>query len=333
MKEIHVCPSTLAEGYETYSSAARKILFDGKVVSHYIDAPSPSEDSAEAKEAIRNVGRISLSGVQPKFAVVLDIDSAYLRYAREDERGIYILKPCPNGYHILNKEYCAANEHLTMQIASQVYGIETAANALCFFKNDEAAYITRRFDVHSGGKYQQEDFAALMGYTKAHGGSDYKYCNASYEECAEVIRQYVKAAPIDVARFFRLVVLNFITLHAFAHLKNFSLIDRDGEYRLSPAYDLINTSLHLVEPRIFALDKGLFREGMKLSDTHQVNRADFEEFGRRIGLPERVVKRELDVFSKENLMIKVLIEHSFLSDVLKRQYWLSVDYRRKMLVW
>ena len=133
--------------------------------------------------------------------------------------------------------------------------------------------------------------------------------------------------------FFRLVVFNFITLNDDAHLKNFSLIDRDGEYRLSPAYDLINTSLHLVEPRIFAFDKGLFREGMKLSDTHQVNRADFEEFGRRIGLPERVVKRELDVFSKENLMIKVLIEHSFLSDVLKRQYWLSVDYRRKMLVW
>ena len=148
-----------------------------------------------------------------------------------------------------------------------------------------------------------------------------------------MIRQYVKAAPIDVARFFRLVVFNFITLNDDAHLKNFSLIDRDGEYRLSPAYDLINTSLHLVEPRIFAFDKGLFREGMKLSDTHQVNRADFEEFGRRIGLPERVVKRELDVFSKENLMIKVLIEHSFLSDVLKRQYWLSVDYRRKMLVW
>lgn len=246
---------------------------------------------------------------------------------------IYILKPCPNGYHILNKEYCATNEHLTMQIASQVYDIETAANALCFFKNDEAAYITRRFDVYSGGKYQQEDFAALMGYTKAHGGSDYKYCNASYEECAEVIRQYVKAAPIDVTRFFRLVVFNFITLNDDAHLKNFSLIDRDGEYRLSPAYDLINISLHLVEPRIFAFDKGLFREGMKLSDTHQVNRADFEEFGRRIGLPERVVKRELDVFSKENLMIKVLIEHSFLSDVLKRQYWLSVDYRRKMLVW
>lgn len=88
-----------------------------------------------------------------------------------------------------------------------------------------------------------------------------------------------KQAPIDVARFFRLVVFNFITLNDDAHLKNFSLINKDEEYRLSPAYDLINTSLHLVEPRIFALDKGLFREGMKLSDTHQVSRTDFEEFG------------------------------------------------------
>ena len=333
MRKIYVCPSTLAEGYETYSAVARKVLFNGKEVSHYVNAPSPSEDSVEAKEAIRNVGRISLSGVQPKFAMVVDMESSYLRYAREDEQGIYILKPCPNGYHILNKEYCAANEHLTMQIASQVYGIETAANALCFFKNDEAAYITRRFDMHPGGKYQQEDFAALMGYTKAHGGSDYKYCNASYEECAEVIRRYVKAAPIDVARFFRLVVFNFIMLNDDAHMKNFSLIDRGGEYRLSPAYDLINTSLHLVEPRIFALDKGLFREGMKLSDTHQVGRADFEEFGRRIDLPERVIKRELDTFAKENTMVKALIQRSFLSDVLKRQYWLSVDYRRKMLAW
>lgn len=72
---------------------------------------------------------------------------------------------------------------------------------------------------------------------------------------------------------------------------------------------------------------------MKLLDKYQVSRTDFEEFGCRIGLPERVVKRELDAFAKENQMIKALIERSFLSDILKRQYWLSVDYRRKTLVW
>lgn len=331
MKEMHVCPSTLAEGYDTYSPAARKVLFDGKVVSHIIQAPSPSEENAEFQENIRHIGRISLSGVQSKFAMVMDTETHQLRYARENEQGTYILKPRPNGYHILNKDYCAANEHLTMQIASQVYGIETAGNALCFFRNHEAAYITRRFDVHPDGKYQQEDFAALMGYTKAHGGSDYKYCNASYEECAGIIRRHVKAASIDIARFYRLVLFNFITLNDDAHLKNFSLIDRGGEYRLSPAYDLINTSLHLVQPRIFALDRGLFSEGMKLTDTHQINRGDFEEFGRRIGLPPKVVKRELDTFIAEKPMVRSLIERSFLSDSLKRQYWLSMDFRRKML--
>lgn len=32
------------------------------------------------KEAIRNVGRISLSGVQPQFAIVVDTESLYLRF-------------------------------------------------------------------------------------------------------------------------------------------------------------------------------------------------------------------------------------------------------------
>lgn len=34
-----------------------------------------------------------------------------------------------------------------------VNGIETAANGLCFFRDGQMAYITRRFDVHPGGKY------------------------------------------------------------------------------------------------------------------------------------------------------------------------------------
>ena len=210
MITLTVCPSTLAEGFDTYSPTARKKMFDDKAVSHYLRVPSPSTNSEEANEAIRNAKRISLSGAQPKYSVIVDEQESYLRYTQEGEQGTYILKPCPSSYHILNRNYCAANEHLTMQIAAQVYGIETAANGLCFFSNDEAAYLTRRFDVHDGRKYQQEDFAALMGYTKANGGSDYKYCNGSYEECAEVIQKYVKAARIDLLRFFRLIVFNFI---------------------------------------------------------------------------------------------------------------------------
>ena len=100
---------------------------------------------------------------------------------------------------------------------------------------------------------------------------------------------------------------------------------------LTPAYDLINTSLHLRMPRIFALDKGLFKEGMQLSDTRTVGRKDFEEFGRRIGLSERLVKREIDFFAAEHPLAKNLIDHSFLSESLKRSYWLSYNYRRATL--
>ena len=332
MIEINVCPSTLQEGFATYSPAARKLLFDGQEVSHVLDFDSPNNDSADNEAYLKNVGRISLSGVQPKASLVVNGEGRLVKPA-EDERGTYILKPAPSSYALLDRKYCPANEHLTMQLASQVYHIETAANALCFFRDGEATYLCRRFDVGPNGqKYSQEDFASLAGLTNANGGSDFKYGNLSYEECADIIRKYVKAAPVEILKFFRIVVFNYLTLNDDAHLKNFSLINRgDGEYHLAPAYDLINTSLHLTMPRIFALDKGLFKEGMKLSDTRTVGRKDFEEFGWRIGLSERLIKRELDFFASEQPLAKELIDRSFLSEGLKRSYWLSYNYRRATL--
>ena len=329
MKDLTVCPSILQEGYDTYSPVARRTLFDGHAVSHIFSEASPDTGTVEANEAVKSIGRISLSGAQPKFSIVVDDDK--LRYIREGEQGTFILKPRPTAYQIINRDFCVANEHVTMQIASQVYGIETAANALCFFDDGTPAYITRRFDVHSKGKYKQEDFAALLGYTKDNAGSNYKYDKASYEECAEVIHRYVKATLIDIRRFFRIILFNFVTLNDDAHLKNFSLIERNGEYRLSPAYDLINTSLQLMNPHIFALDKGLFKEGMAFSDTHTISRSDFEEFGKRIGLPIKVIKQEIDMFAAEQPLVKELLGRSFLSPSLQKQYWMAFDYRRKML--
>lgn len=333
MESLNVCPSTLAVGFDTYSPAACKLLFDGRIVSHILPFDSPNNQSADTVEYARHVGRISLSGVQPKASLVLS-DAGQLVRPSEGERGKYILKPAPSSYTLLERKYCPANEHLSMQIAAQVYHIETAANAICFFRDGESAYLTRRFDVApDGSKYQQEDFASLGGLTKANGGSDYKYCNLSYEECAELIRKYTQAAPVEILKFFRIVVFNYLILNDDAHLKNFSLINRgDGEYHLTPAYDLINTSLHLYQPRIFALDKGLFREGMHFSDTHTVDRKDFEEFGRRIGLATRLVNRELDFFATQHPLAQELIHRSFLPGKLQHYYWQSFNYRRTTLV-
>lgn len=331
MEELNICPSTLVEGFQTYSPAAVKLLFDGNPVSHILPFRSPNNEEAENEEYAKHVGRVSLSGVQPKAGLI--IKGNQLVRPSEQERSRYILKPAPSSYALLERKDYPANEHLSMQLASQVYHIETAPNALCFFSDGEQAYITRRFDVApDGSKYQQEDFASLAGLTKAHGGSDYKYSNLSYEECAEIIGKYTTAPSVEILKFFRMVVFNYLILNDDAHLKNFSLINRgDGEYHLSPAYDLINTSLHLYEPRIFALDKGLFHEGMHLTDTRTVTRVDFEEFGRRIGLATRLVKRELDNFATEQPLAKELINRSFLSDKLKKYYWQSYNHRRTTL--
>ena len=327
MEELHYCPSTLKEGFNTYSPEACRRLFNGKRVSHILDFYSPNNESADLTDYASHIGRISLSGVQPKGSLVLR--DGKLTKPLDGEQGQYILKPAPISYALIDRRFCPANEHLTMQIASQAYGIETAENALCFFRDGEPAYITKRFDVSpEGKKHPQEDFASLSGLTNKNGGSDFKYSQLSYEDCADIIRRYVRAAQVDLLRFFRVILFNYITLNDDAHLKNFSLIDRgDGDYRLSPAYDLINTSLHLHEPRIFALEKGLFKEGMKMTDTHTVNRNDFEEFGKRIGLPEKIINREIDIFSKESPIALKLIKQSFLSDNLKKYYKDSFLYR------
>lgn len=324
---INVCPSTLEPDCSTYSAKAIRNLFDGQKTTCVLPYSQPdSEDTI--REIQSGSGRVSLSGVQEKMSAV--VRDGNVQLTKKGEQGRYILKPIPHALHLFDKAYMPANEHLSMQIASQIYKIETAANGLVFWQDGTPAYLTKRFDVNADGtKNAMEDFASLAGLTRANGGSDYKYCNLSYEECGTLIRQHILAAPVEILKFFRIIVFNYLISNDDAHLKNFSIIEREkGDYILSPAYDLINTFMHLGQPRIFALDKGLFKEGMTLNDTHTISKADFLEFANRLGLSTKVANRELERFCDDYKELDGLIERSFLSDNLKRNYELSFKYRR-----
>lgn len=72
--------------------------------------------------------RISVSGVQEKFPAI--IDNGKIRIAPDGERPTHILKPAPWDKTLRDRKQIPANEHLTMQIASQVYGIQTASNGI-----------------------------------------------------------------------------------------------------------------------------------------------------------------------------------------------------------
>lgn len=329
MIKIENCPSTLAAGFDTYSPAALKRLFDKQKVSHLLPYESIEQNEHDAKLFMENKRRISISGVQSKYSMV--INNGLLNLASENRQGHYILKPKPS--EIRNPIECAANENLTMQIAEQVFNMETAANGLCFFQSGEMAYVTKRFDIApDGSKLRVEDFASLAGLTSENAGDNYKY-NYSYEEVAGLIRKFIPAWRVELLKFYRLILFNFLFSNGDAHLKNFSVIEiGKNDFCLSPAYDLLNTRLH-VDDTDFALDKGLFKDDRKewLKMGTKVNGVSFKQFGILIGLPVAVVEKELVTFIGKHPRIDELIGHSFLSVKMKRQYLMEYQNKRNRM--
>lgn len=325
------CPGTLAEGFSTYSPGCFRNLFQGKKVNHILPYENPLTNEHAAEQFIDNRKRISISGVQEKLSLLLEKNQ--LRLTLEGEQGTYILKPIPRDVKKPNQ--VPANEHLTMQIAKQVYGLQVAENAMIFFRDGTPAYITRRFDVKPDGtKLGKEDFATLAGKSSDNAGANFKY-DYSYEEIGSLIKKFAPAWRVEIEKFFSLIVFNFLFSNGDAHLKNFSLLESSqGDYLLSPGYDLLNTRLH-VDDSDFALEKGLFADGYK-SSTYKKNShpcmADFIEFGRRVGISENRIHKLLLPFLSKQVLIEELVSRSFLSEPNKRDYMIMFNIRRNFLL-
>ena len=330
LPDIRYCPGTLAEGFDIYSQTCLKRVFNGKKVSHILPYNSPHLSEEDAEKFLENRRRISISGVQEKLSLILDKNK--LRLTREGEQGNYILKPIPGD--LKNVDQVPANEHLTMQIARQVYGINIAENALIFFKNGEPAYITKRFDVkETGVRWGKEDFATLAGKTAENAGPDFKY-KYSYEELAELVRKFVPAYVIELEKLFSLIVFNYLFSNGDAHLKNFSILETSGgDYILSPAYDLVNTRIH-VDDTDFALDEGLFKdnfESEEMKKNRHVGLEDFNEFANRLEIKQKRRDKLLEPFMEKQQMVEKLTQRSFLNDRTKRAYLLHYQTKRNQL--
>ena len=325
MIDITNCPSCLDEGFTTYSPKAARTLFDGHKVSPYLDFEF---DGVRDRQLIIDaMHRISVSGVQEKFPAV--IEKGHIRIAGDDEQSTYILKPVPWDETLRERKQIPANEHLTMQIASQVYGIKTAANGLCFTPKGRIVYITKRFDILLVGTILlMEDFASVIGKNEQADGKDFKY-SGSCEDIALAIKKNVSAWMVDMERFFELVVFNYIYGNGDDHLKNFSLILQGPDYRLAPAYDLINTSLHLQGDDL-GLDEGLstnIEKSVVYIRTGYPCRRDFERFGEQIGLVASRANRILDKYMHIPESTDSLVERSFLNEKMKRYYLRIVKER------
>jgi len=306
---IKYCPGTLAEGFDTYSRTCLNRVYKGRKVHHVLPYNSPASNTETDELFVNNQRRLSISGVQEKFSLLLEKNK--LRLTKEGERSIYILKPIPNAGK--KAEQMPANEHLTMQIARQVYGMETAENALIFFKDGTPAYITKRFDVNEdGSKRAQEDFASLAGKTPQTHGEHYKY-SGNYWELFELMRTHLPAYKVEAPKLLKLLIFNYLFSNGDAHLKNFSLVETAmGDYRLSPAYDLLNSRIH-VNDNDFALDEGLLPKHLAQGKIHQ----QFSRLAEKAGIKEKIFDD--------------LVGASFLDESTQRNYWQSYQRRLKKL--
>jgi len=262
---------------------------------------------------------MSISGVQDK--VSMRLVRGKLTVADRD--GEFILKPRPSLELPGFREDVPANEHLTMLIAERVFGIETAACACVRLRDGELAFITRRFDRRDGKKVPQEDFCQLLQRSSDTHGKQYKY-EGSYEELGKALRDFCPAYTVEVEKLYRRILFDYAFSNGDAHLKNFSLYQSAaefGDYVLTPAYDLVCTSLHIPEESRLALD--LFADDFEtraFADRGFYTGLCFLHLGERLGIDPERARRILDPFRSEQRAVKDLIKQSFLSDRAREDY-------------
>ena len=328
------CHCCLKETEQDFCRSCSKQLFGVSNFSAKLNYNAPQ--LAFSKNG--TVKRISISGSQIKFSAKIEEK----QLISTDNGGTHILKPILQSFYGNNQD-SPANEHVTMLMARKIFKIPTALSALLYFDNGEPVYITKRFDVIESGerlgqRLSQSDFAQVAGLIPERDGEKYIY-KGSYERIAELIYENVSASKIAVEKFFKQIVFDYLVCNGDAHMKNFSLqnsVDNQDAYNLTPAYDLLNTSLHMQgqEDSRMALD--LFKDEPDFATPfYETNgfygKPDFMEFAKRIGVVENRANGFIQLVVDSVPAMEEMLEKSFLSEKGKAEYKNSIRDRAKAL--
>lgn len=259
---------------------------------------------------------IGIPGVQPKLSMglVREILHNHHQKTRLTVVGVlggnYIFKPPSENFAQL-----PANEHLTMQIA-RAFGIATVDSSLIRLKSGELSYITKRIDRTTGG----EKIHMLDMFQITDAVDKYK---SSMEKIAHAIKTYSDNMGLDCLRFFELSLFSFLTGNNDMHLKNFSMITRNRQWFLAPAYDLLNVTIANPEDR----EELALTLGGKKS---RLTRKDFEGLGQRLDLNGRQIKHTFEHFFEKKELALSWIGNSFLSADFQEKFQtlLQARYQR-----
>jgi serine/threonine-protein kinase HipA len=210
------------------------------------------------------------------------------------------------------------NEDLTMRMAA-LANIEVPLHGMIYAVDRSMIYFVKRFDRKGRVKIATEDFGQLAGLP-----SEAKY-EFSMEKLIPIIDKYCSVKLLDKAKLFRLTLFNFLVGNEDMHVKNFSMIRDDDIVRLSPAYDLVNSTIVMNSKE----EIGLPLRGKKAN----LKRDDFlEYYGKeKLGLSNSLISEILADFQSSIPVWKELISRSFLSPEKKSAYLTLVEERIQRL--
>ena len=303
---MNLCPITYTPcGENRYSEAGLKLLATGLKILNDLEYTAEEQ----RKEAFNRAAKMSIQGVQPKLSALLSIKDE--KFILVDKGGKYILKPQHQIYIQLPE-----NEDLTMKLASEI-GLEIPIHGLLWSKDNTLTYFIKRFDRKGqNDKAPAEDFAQLAGLSR-----DTKY-DYSMEKIVKLIDDYCTFPAIEKIKLFKLVIFNYLIGNEDAHLKNFSIITDDNQVKLSPCYDLVNSTIVLKEQDE---EIALPLKGKKKHLTHNIL---VDYFGiERCKLTEKSVEKVLETITLAIPKWKTLIDISFLSKDMKGKYLDLLDGR------
>jgi serine/threonine-protein kinase HipA len=148
--------------------------------------------------------------------------------------------------------------------------------------------MTRRFDRDAdGGKQFMQTFGALAHYDYYESGY------YSYEQLFMLMKR-LNLPKRAFEEQFRRVVFNIVGCNQNDHVKNFAfMMDRQGNWDLSPAYDLCHA-----EGSQFTRNHQLSINGK----TNDFERSDLKHLAQYAGLPrgseKHIIQRTVEAFSK-----------------------------------
>jgi serine/threonine-protein kinase HipA len=190
-------------------------------------------DLDDPKEMAVLTSRASLSGVQPKLAVVEE--GGIYRPARINELSTHIAKfPSANHPDLTLNEYLTTLAFKALLPDDEVVQLDIEeVKGL-----GEPALLIKRFDRAPEGRLHFEEFNQLLGRS-----SRTKY-DGAHKDMADFILGTDGCLPTQAYLLYRRILAGLLLGNTDMHLKNFAMFHTSAGLRLTPSYDQVAASLY-----------------------------------------------------------------------------------------